>query len=383
MLNVIKAYSKRIFTSFAKYVVLKHVNHSQFEKKCLLIYITKPFVKYTKASHPNYYEAKAIVSVLNNLGYDIDVVFFSNEKFNKFEKYDLIIGLGDCFDNSIIKCKNNAVRIYYATGANFIDSFENEVKRWIDLYDKKGTVISPSRFGMPKNLQLAIQSMKRVDGIITVGGEWCASTYSMWGKKIYQVGVIPFMHYSNMDMNRDISECKNNFLWLGGKGLVHKGLDIVLETFSRLPDHNLYIACNYEKGFFEKYINELNMENIHYMGFINTSSEKFFELSNRCAYTIGASCSEGTCTSIVTCMYTGLIPVTSKESDIDYGYKIEECSSKAIIEMIHKLDEMTDKEVEEKMKESYQFVNNNYSVEAFQEKFNNALINILEDCQNA
>ena len=362
-----------------KNIVLKNVSHSKHLKRCLLAYITKPFVKGTKAKHPNYYEAQIIVSVLNELGYCVDVAFLGNKKFKRFDKYDLIIGLGDCFHNSVAKCKNNALRIYYATGANFITSFQNEIERWIDLYDRKGVVIAPSRFGMPQDPQLAIQSMKNCNGIITVGGDWCTSTYSMWNKSIYQVGVIPFTYYSYIDMNRNISKCKYNFLWLGGNGLVHKGLDIVIEAFSKVPEYNLYIACNYEKGLFEKYEKELKLKNIHYVGFINTNSDKFYELSNKCIYTICTSCSEGTCTSVVTCMYNGLIPITSKESGINYGYKLSENKCDAIIEILQKLDKKSDEEIETEMQESYKYVSENYTYDMFRKKLKNALTSILKD----
>lgn len=381
MIKDIKAYSKKIIIELAKYVVLKNVNHSHYDKKCLLAYITKPFIKGTKASHPNYFEAKAIAAVLDELNYDVDVCFFCNDKFKNFNKYDLIIGLGDSFDNSINKVRGgkNVARVFYATGANFISSFYNEIERWIDLYDKKGIIVAPSRFGLPKNPQISIQSMKSVDGIITVGGQWCASTYNMWGKCIYQVGVIPFTKYSYTDMNRNISLCRCSFLWLGGKGLVHKGLDIILETFVRMSNYNLYIACNYEKGFWDKYADELNKENIHYVGFVNTNSSKFYELANKCAYTIGTSCSEGTCTSIVTCMCTGLIPITSKESGIDYGHVIDDCNSDSIVEMITELNKKSDEEIQADMERTYKYVSENYTEDIFRRKFKYALHNILKE----
>jgi len=377
MLNEIRTYTKKMITVLAKYVVLKNVNNSKCSKRCLLAYITKPFIKGTRAQHPNYFEAKTIVSVLEELGYCVDVVFFSNEKFNKFAKYDLVIGLGDCFDNSVGKCKSGAVRIYYATGANFLVSFFNEIERWSELYDKKGTVISPSRFGMPRNPQLAVQSMKNCNGIITVGSEWCASTYLMWNKTVHQVGIIPFTYYSYTDMNRNISKCKYNFLWLGGKGLVHKGLDIVIETFAQMPEYNLYIACDYEKGLFDKYEKELNMKNIHYVGFINTDSKKFCGLANKCAYTLCTSCSEGMCTSVITCMYTGLIPITSKEAYIDYGYKLDNYKCASVIEILQKLNKKTDEEIQTEMQKSYRYVCENYTQDIFKEKFKDALLDIL------
>lgn len=378
MLNEIRAYGKKAITCLAKYVVLNNVNGSSFSRRCLLAYITKPFVRGTKAKHPNYFEAKIIVSVLDELGYCVDVVFFDNEKFEEFRKYDLIIGLGDCFDNSVIRCNDNAIRIYYATGANFLTAFSNEIKRWGDLYDRKGIIAAPSRFGLPRNPQLAIQSMKNCNGIITVGSDWCASTYSMWNKTVCQVGIIPFTYYSYADMNRNLSECKYNFLWLGGNGLVHKGLDIVIETFAQLPKCNLYIACNYEKGFFEKYKKELNMKNIHYLGFMNTGSDMFFELVNRCAYTICISCSEGTCTSVVTCMYAGLIPITSKESGINYGYQLNDNKIDSIITVLQELDKKTDKELQIEMEKSYRYVNENYTPDIFRKKFKQALVTIIK-----
>lgn len=71
--------------------------------------------------------------------------------------------------------------------------------------------------------------------------------------------------------NRNINEVKKNFLWMGSLGLIHKGLDLLLEIFNELPDYNLYIcgSTKNEPEFEYLYFDELyRTKNIHTYGFV-------------------------------------------------------------------------------------------------------------------
>ena len=35
---------------------------------------------------------------------------------------------------------------------------------------------------------------------------------------------------------KDFEVCRPHFMWLGSRGFVHKGLDVVLEAFSEMPE---------------------------------------------------------------------------------------------------------------------------------------------------
>lgn len=40
---------------------------------------------------------------------------------------------------------------------------------------------------------------------------------------------------------KSISSSRRNFLWFGSVGLIHKGLDIVIDAFKELPDLSLNV----------------------------------------------------------------------------------------------------------------------------------------------
>lgn len=370
---------KNMFISIVKNIVIKNVNHTKYNKNALLVYVTKPFVKKNlKIKHPNYYEAINIVRVIGEMEYNVDVVFVDADGVKNYKKYDLIIGQGKCFTNSIGNTKAGCIRIYYATGACWLVAFYSELLRWKRFYKEKGYIETQTRFGLPYRPELEMQSMMDVNAIICHGGKWCKSTYNIFNKPIYEVCATGISKWKYVDMARDINECRYNYIWFGGNGLIHKGLDICIEAFQEINNAELYICCQYEKKFFDKYKEELKCDNIHFIGFVNTESEEFYELMNKCAFILGTSCSEGICTSIITCMQTGLIPITSVENDIDYGIKLDNCEVDTVVNAIREASEKyTDDEMKIMMKGSYAYAENNTGAELYYRKMKYAMEKII------
>ena len=56
--------------------------------------------------------------------------------------------------------------------------------------------------------------------------------------------------------NKNFDDARNNFLFFNGPGNVHKGLDLMLEVFTRVDQH-LYIRQNIEPAFLKAYKKEL------------------------------------------------------------------------------------------------------------------------------
>jgi len=118
------------------------------------------------------------------------------------------------------------------------------------------------------------------------------------------------------------------FLFFSGPGNVHKDVDFLLEAFTGLNAH-LYICQRINPDFFKIYRSELmDALNIHLIGEIPMRNRQFYELVDRCAFIISPSCAEGQPGGVVECMHQGLIPVMSKEPNIDagdYGILFKEC----------------------------------------------------------
>jgi glycosyltransferase involved in cell wall biosynthesis len=118
-----------------------------------------------------------------------------------------------------------------------------------------------------------------------------------------------------------------NFLWFGSTGAIHKGLDLLIDVFNRLPHLNLFIAGLSESD--RRLMPKFNRKdgNIFDLGFIQVQSDAFIKLMEQCTYIILPSCSEGVSTSAITCMNHGLIPVLTPACGIDLsglGFVIED-----------------------------------------------------------
>ena len=85
-------------------------------------------------------------------------------------------------------------------------------------------------------------------------------------------------------------------MFLASYGQVLKGLDIVLDVFSKTPDLKLYVCSNFEqeKDFCKLYNKILfNSENVKAIGFIDVNSKVFENIIDECSYLIAPSSTEG------------------------------------------------------------------------------------------
>jgi glycosyltransferase involved in cell wall biosynthesis len=186
-----------------------------------------------------------------------------------------------------------------------------------------------------------------------------------------------------MTINMDslCSRDQGKFLYFGGNGNIVKGLDLVIEAFSELPEVELYIcAPKNEEDFNAAYQDILaRSKNIHFLGFIKVGGDTFNRVTSECGYVIFPSCSEGTASSVVTCMRRGLIPIVTYESGIDlddFGYLIEDIHIEALKSRIKNISKEHRKDFNSRSIKTY-FNSFNYTQAKFSEIFEKAIIHVL------
>lgn len=171
---------------------------------------------------------------------------------------------------------------------------------------------------------------------------------------------------------------------MGSLGLIHKGLDLLLEIFKELPDYNLYIcgSIKNEPEFEHCYFDELyRTKNIHTYGFIGVDSFEFREIIKKCNFIIFPSCSEGQASSVINAMVYGLIPIVTISSGInikDFGIEIETISHNKIKEAILKAISLSQNEIKEMSMRCALDTIKNHSIEKFSEEFKKSLLEILK-----
>ena len=360
--------------------VIRLKTKKKLKGEVLISYIINPFIlkkgENIYVSHSNIWECKQIVNSFLDLGYNVDVINYTNNYFFPKKKYDYFIDIHKNLERLYPFLNKNCKKIFYLTGAHWLFQNSSEYQRLLSLQKRRGVTLVPRRVVEPSfGVELA-------DYIIALGNKFTLDTFSYSKRIIFNLPISSQIVFE-FPKNKNFDKCRNNFLWLGNMGMVHKGLDLLLETFSKLKDYNLYICGNisYEKDFEKEYRNELyNMKNIYTIGWINVSSREFIEILDKCVAIIYPSCSEGGGGSVITCMHGGLIPIVSYEASIDigdFGFMLKECTIFEIERVIKTVSSIDTEELKIRSKKTWDFVNNNHTQEKFSESFYYFLENVL------
>ena len=296
----------------------KNIFQTKYKKKAL--FITLPITFHLKENNKwfnrdSLYERdRLIANHLNKKKYQIDIE--SNQiNTNKFDKdYDLIINMNS--NIQIFKNKENAKIIYLATTSYYKFNNQSEKKR-------KDRIKKKFNIELPLKRQINETNFEIYNEIFLIGNSFTKNTYpKIIQKKIKLMTNFPieFSKRNILKVKRvNINQRKKNFLFLGSsKGAIHKGIDIAIETFSRLHDFNLFIFTKQKNDteFFETYKNHIN-KNIHIYDFIDIKSEDFLEIALNCQFALSLSCSEGMSGSLLNVMSLGIIPIATKETGIE------------------------------------------------------------------
>ncbi len=285
---------KLIIKDFLKSPVINHFGDN-FSKNVLISYITKPFKKGIDFSHTNSVEVLEIAKVFRSLGFNVDAADYDYEGFLDFDKYDLIFGFGEPLISSFSSNnKKNLIRIYYGTGMHVTVQNNNTLKRVEEVYRKKGVWLIESGRIVEK---VWSQQTNIVDALILLGNDIVMESYKKYfDKDIYLLP--PSFHkiydYNDIIVKKNFKEARDNFLWFGNRGLIHKGLDLLLDLFKTMPEIHLHVCGPLEEeyNFKQIYRKELyDTPNIHTYGFVKIDSKLFNELIHKCGFIIYPSCS--------------------------------------------------------------------------------------------
>lgn len=355
--------------------VLQNVNNSAYSKRCLLVYMTAPFKqKNISQVHQNYWQCKEMAHILGKYGYIVDVVDYENKYARLKGKYDLVVGLiprnVPKFFNSHLK--KNAIRIAYLTSMNLEVTSGNEQIRLNELYVRRGVKLKPRRFS--GYIQKEIESF---DAAWFIGNPYNYHSYDSF--KMPPVFYIKNSGYAFNWEDKAITRNPKSFVFFGSLGAVHKGLDLLLEVFSKITtDCKLYVCAGYERenDFCEEYHKELySTPNIVPMGFVDINSEKFKNMVLSCAYTILPSCAEGCAGSVLTVMSGGLIPIVSNVCGFSNNEAIvlPDCKIETIASYVQEYSCKDEAWIEQNSQKAIEVVNQKYSQNDFSKSVDMAI----------
>jgi len=326
--------------------------------------------------HTNRWESLQIARTFLDLGYRVDVINENNEYFTPTRRYSYFVGNRINFDRIARLLNPDCVKILHIDTAHWLFHNTAEGRRLEQLKERRGVVLSSRRTLKPNF------AIEHADYATVLGNEFTMGVYRYAGKPLFRIPISTPVLYDWPD-EKDFDRVRRRFLWFGSEGMVHKGLDLVLEAFSQMPDHHLTVCgpVRGERDFETAYRKELyDTPNIHTAGWVDVRSAQFLEIVNNCVGLVFPSCSEGQNGGVVTCMHAGLIPIVSYESGVDvdgFGRILKHCSVETIKDSVRAVSSLPAEELRARAHRGWQYARATHTREEFARVFAGAVSEIM------
>ena len=340
-------------------------------------------VKYIlKPSHSNILESITILKSLKKVGINIFSIDHDSNASLDFKKVSHVFGYGKPVFQAISNSINRQINvIHYLTGSE--KHFQNnaELKRVYYFNNKYLANYTPRRLvNEPHSLEDFY-----IKKVILIGNNKTKSTYQEKMNKGVNIKTInatsPIEVHYEKD-NYPWEKFRNNkikrILFLSGSGLVHKGLDLVIEAIKKLnsPNIELHIMGPYEQDFFDPLKNQIAELNVVHHGFKDLRSSITKKIIENCDFLISPSCSEGQSTSVLAGMACGLVPIITEECGVNINENIFSLNSHSINEIAGVIDNALSLNFisyRNKSENVMNLIRDNHQINQFQETLENYL----------
>jgi glycosyltransferase involved in cell wall biosynthesis len=354
---------------------------ASFQGDVLLSYIIDPFLlkpgEPVSQAHTHHWESLQMARTFVDLGYGVDVISYENNTFVPQKDYAFFIDARWNLERLAPLINRDCMKIMHIDTAHMLFQDSAELSRLLALQWRRGITLRPRRFEMPN------WAIEHADCATMLGNEFTISTYKYANKPIYRIPISTPVLYPWVE-EKDFETCRKSFLWLGSGGMVHKGLDLVLEAFTDIPEYHLIVCgpVQAEKDFEKAFYRELyHTPNIHTVGWVDVSSSDFIEITRDCIGLVYPSCSEGGGGSCITCMHAGLIPIVSYESSVDvtddFGIVLSGCSIEEIKDSLRRISNLPIQKLKLMSRRAWEFARANHTKEKFTEEYRKVISQII------
>lgn len=335
----------------------------------LLSYVIEPFLlkegEKINSGHTHHWESFQIAKTFLKHHYAVDVVSYLNRTFVPKRKYDYFISARTNLERIAKYLDDKCVKVAHLDTSHWVYNNLAAQNRVSSLLDRRGVVVSGGKF-VEENWAIEAADLATI-----LGNEFTIGTYAYSGKEIHRIPISAPCTYP-WDSAKDFDACRKSYIWFGSSGFVHKGLDIVLEAFAKMPDYTLYVCGPFEqeRRFLEAFHKELfETPNIRPVGWVDVESKQFLEIARSCVGLVYPSCSEGGGGSAISCMHAGIIPVLSREASVDlyedYGVLLADSSENSIRDAVESLSSLPCGELRRMAYNAWEFANRNHTREHF------------------
>jgi hypothetical protein len=378
--SIAPVYLRKIEYRLRRVISIKPVSRKR--GRALLSYVAHPFTitkeELDRSPHTNPRECLTIAEILLERGFIVDVIDWTDTKFKPKKKYDIIIDIHQNLERLAPCLPKTCIKIFYSTGAHWRYHNAAELKRLEELRQRRGCALKPRRNISPAN------NIEYADYITSLGNSFAKDTYAYAKKSITQIPLLSTVAFPSPEF-KNFKGVRKNFVWIGGGGAVHKGLDLVLEYFSQMPDYRLTVCgpIASETDFVDCYRKELyETPNIAVTGRIDVHSEGFKKIVGNAVGLVYPSCSEGQSGSVITGLHAGLIPIVTRESGVDvepFGITLGSASIDEIAEAVKNISHFSETEMRSHAIASWQYAQTHHSQEIFKNAYASFIDKILKE----
>jgi glycosyltransferase involved in cell wall biosynthesis len=327
-------------------------------------------------SHPSFYKTMVMAQTFLDLGYDVDVIHCENQRFIPWKPYDVVVDVRFNLQRLKPYLPETCIKIFHCDTAQAVFQNVAEMNRMLAFQQRKGVTVPANRLETP---HLGIDHAQY---LTTCGNDFTINTYAYSGKPIFRLPSITQTTWPWFE-NKDLEACRHRFLWYGSRGMIHKGLDLVLEAFTQLPDCHLTVVGPVlnEPEFATAYHNELfHTPNIRCVGWLDNSSDQFRNILEQSIAHVFCSCSEAGAAAVIETMAAGVIPVVTYEASVDvedYGVLIKDVSIETIIQGIRSIAGMSGDELRRRSRNAWETATAKHRPEQFERAYRTTIETIL------
>lgn len=330
------------------------------------------------AIRKNSWEAYAQAMLFTDLGYSVDVVHFLNHGFIPEKDYDVFFDVGWNMERMVPLLDTRCLKLLHITTAHPFFNNVAELKRLTELQQRRGISLLPRRQIWRMN-----RAIEYADYATILGNDFAVNTYKFAGKAIHRVPSSAPLLYPWPE-NKNFESCREHFIWFAGCGLVHKGLDLLLEAFAAMPEYHLWVCGSVEdeRDFADAYHRELyGTNNIHVLGWMDLNDPRLLDVMHKCVSLLHPSCSECGGSAVVTSMHAGLIPIVSYESSVDVnpdcGVVLKKSTIEEIQEAVHSIAHLPANTLRNMARSTWERARAEHSPEKFIEEYKKAVLQAL------
>ena len=310
-------------------------------------------------------------------GWRVDVIDWHDKRFVPRRDYRFLVDIGCNMPRLAPLVGRDCVKLMHATGKHWLFQNRAELERLTDLLQRRGAVLEPRR-QVPTGCAVEL-----ADCITVLGNQMTADTFQYAGKPVYRIPLSSAAEFP-WDEAKDFDRVRRRFLWLGSGGMVHKGLDLVLEAFAGMPELEL-VVCGPVDG-------ESDFQKLYH--------RELYETPNIHTRRLGRCDHAGICRdrprrgrrwfirraprdrpdAVIVGLHAGLIPIVSRETGIDvdnFGIELPRSTIDEIRRAARSVSGRSAAELRQLSRAAWQRAREYFTRERFAEAFRNVVLEWL------